>query len=430
MNTDIDGLLRQALKVGCEEAEIFSSETDSFSCAAERGQLSDTRQTRETDNIGLRVIHGGKVGFAFGRLDKFNQILEEAIGSSSVGQPGFELPTPQSYSEPKGIFDPALLDSSGDFVERLAAVLDFIKQPDVKPTWAGVQIAHSKYWVANTRGLFVEDEGTSISWGVYVTANGIQGWEAKESRKNDIGEMEVAQTAVEMLRRSQQPAAVQTKTLPVILSPRCLGGEDGLFHILSEAFDGENILRKTSRLVGSKGQQLFSPDFSLIDDGTAEGGLYTSKADTEGVPSQRTVLVEKGVVRRFLTNQEMAVRLGELSSGNGFRTHRGLPKVKPTNLIVSPGSSSPEELMGKAGEGVLVSWLSGVHTANTFSGDFSVEAKNAFYFRNGRIEHPISSALIAGNIFDVLKEGTWGRDAETRGHLVTPSLLATLQVVG
>jgi len=166
----------------------------------------------------------------------------------------------------------------------------------------------------------------------------------------------------------------------------------------------------------------------VVDDGALPAGMGSSAFDGEGVPSQRNVLLEDGVLRSYLYDSYTAGKEGRSSTGNSVRSgYSEMPRIGIRNLIIS--SKEPVEMLDGVREGVLVNSVIGAHTANPISGDFSVEARNSFRIRAGEIAEPVRSAMIAGNIFDLLKHIDVGRDARAVGPIVTPGVRVRMRVV-
>jgi len=175
------------------------------------------------------------------------------------------------------------------------------------------------------------------------------------------------------------------------------------------------------------GKKIASEDFFMEDDGLLSGGIGSSSFDGEGVPSQNTPLIENGVLRSFLYDSYTAGKVGERSTGNAVRSgYTEVPKVGIRNLVVS--SSESRDLIEET-KGILVNDLIGAHTANPISGDFSLEAKNSFLVTPDETPKPIKSMMLAGNIFELLKDIEVGEDVRAVGAIVTPTVRIRMKVV-
>ena len=196
------------------------------------------------------------------------------------------------------------------------------------------------------------------------------------------------------------------------------------------AFDGENVRRGRSILKDKIGEKIANPTLSVIDNPLLEKGMLTSKCDGEGSVSKETELIKDGVLNSFLYDIYTANKVGGKTTSNGNRySYMSTPMISPTNLEFK---FSETKDLSEIDKGVLTTSVLGAHTANPISGDFSVEASNAFKIENGELTDPINKAMISGNIFEIMKK-VEGLDSEIRqyGSFIIPKLLVhDLRVVG
>jgi PmbA protein len=156
--------------------------------------------------------------------------------------------------------------------------------------------------------------------------------------------------------------------------------------------------------------------------------MGTMAFDGEGVASRRNTVIENGVLKGFLYDSYTAGKDGRKSTGNAVRSgYSDVPRLGLRNLIVSSEHAFDLEAETK---GMLVNGFIGAHTANPISGDFSVEARNSFFVAPNEEPRPISSMMLAGNIFDLLKDMDVGIDVRAVDSVVTPSVRARMKVVG
>lgn len=434
----IDKILRLAKKAGCRDAEVFVQEASSGLSASERGVLNETVSSSAM-GVGLRVSFRGRMGFSFGTpigRTFHEDIVKNAVSSAKVGGKFMGFPMKQKYTRVSGQFDRKIADlGASDMIDMTLEMLSVLRafRKKVRPTYASASRTLYSQTVANTNGVFITERASEIGCGAYVTIGEVVGWKSGESRSlRGMDPASVAKTAAERALSALNPKSMAGREMDVILRPECLGSEEGLLGgTLLEAMSGENVLRKSSRLSGKLGQKMFSENISMFDDGLLLGGLDSWSADSEGTASRKTVLVERGVLKNFLYDTSSAKKAGSESTANGYRGFSSIPSVQPSNFVILPGRSSEEQLVHDIKEGLVVNWLSGTHTANGFSGDFSVEAKNAFYVRNGRILYPVKSAMISGNVFTMLEDCECASNLEQMpGGISAPSLKVKLSVVG
>ena len=174
--------------------------------------------------------------------------------------------------------------------------------------------------------------------------------------------------------------------------------------IISACFSGDAVLKNKSFLAGKLGQCVASPELMLIDDGTLPNHLGSASFDGEGTATQRTVLLEHGVLRNYLHDCHSAAKAGVVSTGNGMRgSYKGTPHVATTNYYLEAGNQKPEELIGAVERGIYVTEILGAHTANPVSGDFSFGA-SGILIEHGHLTKPVRGITIAGNFQQLLKK--------------------------
>jgi TldD protein len=139
-----------------------------------------------------------------------------------------------------------------------------------------------------------------------------------------------------------------------------------------------------------------------VDDGTIEGSFGGGQRDDEGTPCDRTVLIERGILKGYMTDVLSARRGGLPLTGNGRRSsYRSIPQVRMTNTYIEPGDSSFEEMMERMGDGLLVKHMGGGEVDPT-SGDFVFHVTEGYLVEGGKIRHPVRGATLTGNGPEVL----------------------------
>jgi PmbA protein len=237
---------------------------------------------------------------------------------------------------------------------------------------------------------------------------------------------DVGLAAAEMAHASLGGVKAESGTFDVLLRPMAVA--ELLEHTLFPALSSDSVQKGRSTLAGRLEETIANESLVIVDDGLLAGGIDTSAFDGEGVPSQRTVLIDRGILKGFLYDCYTAGKEGKRSTGNAVRSgYTDVPRVGIRNLMVS--STDTKNLLGET-KGYLVSGLIGAHTANAISGDFSVEARNAFLIAPGEAAKPIRSLMLAGNIFEVIKDIEVGKDVRAVGSIVTPTVKVKMKVVG
>ena len=243
----------------------------------------------------------------------------------------------------------------------------------------------------------------------YTSARSVSKLESPES---------VGREAARRALRRVGARTVATQQVPIVFSPDIARSLVG--HIF-EAASGSAIYHQSSFFTGKLGQQVAAAAITVIDDGTIAGGFGTSPFDGEGLPTRRTVIVEKGVLKNYLLNTYMGRKLGMASTGNASRGLAGTPGIGSHNLFLEAGSLSPEELLAAIPSGLYVTELIG-QGVNMVTGDYSRGA-SGLWIENGELTYPVEEITIAGNLKEMLMNiSSIADDLVFRGSVACPTL--------
>ncbi len=233
----------------------------------------------------------------------------------------------------------------------------------------------------------------------------------------------VGQEAARRTLRRLGARRVPTQRVPIVFAPEVA---QSLIASVFEAASGDAIWRGASFLAGRLGESIASPNLTIVDDNTmllptGAGGFGTSPFDGEGLPSLRTVVVEKGVLRNYMLNTYTARKLNLKSTHNASRGLAGTPGIGCGNLYLKPGSLSQEQIIGDVPAGLYVTSLMG-SGVNLVTGDYSRGA-TGLWIENGALTHAVEEVTIAGNLAEMLRNVTAiGNDLVFRGAVASPTL--------
>jgi PmbA protein len=238
----------------------------------------------------------------------------------------------------------------------------------------------------------------------------------------DLDHDAIAREAVE--RAAQMLGAVKppTQRVPVLLDAFAASSFLG---VLAGALTAESVQKGRSLFADLVGQVVGSEAFTLVDDGRLVEGPAASPFDDEGVPTGRTELIARGTLNGFLHNTYTAHKGGTSSTGNANRAgYRSTPGVGTSNLFVEPGTDGFEELLRRAEGGVVIRFVTGVHSgANPISGEFSVGA-TGLRIGGGALGEPVREMTIASTVPDMLRSiAAVGSDLRFFSSVGTPSIL-------
>lgn len=423
--------LKKAMQKGVDEAEVYIVKEKEISIDINNNRLTGVYSSHES-GLGVRVVVDKKIGFASTNnldLTSIEAVIEQAISiarASSLDKYWPGLPLPRDYSIPEKIYNPELARISEEtIIENAKFMLEkFLEDRNIVVVWGDLSVGVRTRAIANSNGVVNVEHSTIASIGAGIVVN--TGMDVTP----EVYDVVLSRTTlpsvdhfVEKLRSiaiaCTKPVKIEQGKMPVILYP--IAVNELLSYTLLEAISGDNVVRGRSILGDKVGQQVFSEKLTVIDDGTLKHGWFTGIFDGEGVPMQKTIVVENGVVKNFLFDTYWGARYGVESTGNAGRSdYRSPPTVTPTNLIIKPGDASFQEIIEETRKGLLVYSLQGAHSSNPETGEFSVVATPAWYIENG-VLRPVRGVMISGNIYSELKNVVYiSREFEQKGHWVAP----------
>jgi PmbA protein len=229
---------------------------------------------------------------------------------------------------------------------------------------------------------------------------------------------EIGRIAAHRAIRRLGAVKVQTQKVPVVFEPRTARA---LLDNIFDAVHGGAIYRNESFLAGKLGEKIASENLTVIDDGTIPGLFGTSPFDDEGVPSRRTVVIERGVLKSYLLNTYTAKKLGLKTTGNASRGLAGTPGIGPGNYFLQPGTRTPKQMISDVKEGLYVTEFLG-HGANLVTGDYSRGA-SGLWISGGEFAYPVEEITVAGNLKEMFFNiSEIASDLEFRGSVASPTL--------
>ena len=433
----MDEIAQETLEIALKyvnEAEIYLEKEEKVDVDIQNDQVDFAKEV-SSYGVGIRIILDNKMGFAYTTdLTKIEQTIRNAVFNAkfNVMDENFVFATKSTYPNIKDIYDTKIRDLDvEDTVTFAKTMIQTSLNEKCQPTSGGVSAGSINTVIANSDGVLSKDSSTFFSGFISVnipdgtgvsTAN-----ESDSSRYLDINAETIAQNACEVARDSRNGKLVETGDMKIVLDYNAAAA---LVYTFANALNADNVQRGRSVYADKMGDEVLSSSLNVYDDGTLKKGLNSAQSDGEGVPSQKTTLVQNGVLKNFIYDLYTSRKGGVQSTGNGSRSSfADMPSVGFSNLILDF-----EELneVSDVNRGLIVKDLLGAHTANPISGDFSVETMNAFYIKEGEIAYPVKKAMLSGNVFNSLKHAS-ALSMKTRqiGPFILPQILVSkLRVVG
>jgi PmbA protein len=207
---------------------------------------------------------------------------------------------------------------------------------------------------------------------------------------------------------------------PVVLTPHAVG--DLLLPVIS-CCNGRAVAKGISPWKDRLGEDMFDARITIYDDGLLQNGVGSAYFDGEGVPTQKTAIIEDGVLKNFLTDLDSAAALNLKPTGNGLRSRfMSPPAPSITNLTMDGGDITVDEIMRKMGDGVLIDRLIGTMMGNLYGGVVSGNIMLGYKVAGGKRVGRIKDAMVSINAFEALKTGLMGlsRERVALGNFVLP----------
>jgi PmbA protein len=435
-----------AVARGASEAEAYVSEGQAFNVGVEFGQVNKSNQLLDR-GIGVRVVLDKAVGFAYTNivndLVAVGDIVVRALCAARSSKPdvvwsGFAQKC-GAVSVLKDTFDSKVLEiNSDELVNMSQAMIDSALQvdKDIIVAEGGIGNAYLSSAVVNSNDICAFDRGTVVECSLATLAK--RGskvtpvcFEFNAARNLNIDPVWVGGDAARLAVSALKIKPIETKNTTLVLSQFAL--QDLLEYTLFNAIRADSVQRGQSPFKGKIGEKIVSEQLTIYDDGLYPGGMATWLFDGEGVPQQKTLIVDKGVLVNFLYDNYTAKKEDKESTGNASRNgYLSTPSIDTTNFHIMPGTTSTDDLIRQVDDGLLIYYLQGAHSSNPVSGDFSVVATPVWKIRHGEIVSASQSVMIAGNIFEVLNNiKIVGNNERQVGGLIAPWIITeNVRVIG
>jgi PmbA protein len=402
----VERILERASKVA-EAAEVFFVSAEETPVQFEANRLKHI-QTKQSTSVALRIIRQSRLGYATATdINDAETLVANAVATAKFGTKArFELPLPTPYPQ-VDILD---TDVGAVSVEKMAQLgeelIAHIKAhtPEIVCE-AGVEKETISLRIINSRGGQAEYKKSVFSIGIVGTL--VRGTdmlfvgEGQSSCHLLTNVEEIAKVVLRQLELAQNQAQAPTQQLPVIFTPD--GVASALISPLLAAFNGKTVLEGASPIGQRLGEQVFDSQLSLWDDPTIAFRPHSRPCDDEGVPSQRTPLIDQGVVASFLYDLQTAALANTKSTGNASRGG-GLPIPSPSTLVIDPGQASFDDMLSDIKEGLVIEQLMGAEQGNILGGDFSGNVLLGYKVESGKIVGRVKNTMVSGNVYQLLKE--------------------------
>jgi TldD protein len=414
---DLESYLSEALSAGGEYADLYFEYLSTSSIGIDEGIVKSASES-VTLGVGIRVIAGERTGYAYSddlSPEKIRKAARVAAliarGPASVVKTGFQ------EARKHNLYSMVTSPHEASLAERV----NLVKRADtaaraydsrVFQVIANYADSVREVLVASSDGRLSFDRQPMARMGVAALARetdgvpqqGYSGGGGRVTLDFFLNEKtpehfakEAARQAIVQLSAVDAPAGESVVVLgpgwPGILLHEAVG------HGLEADFNRKGV----SAFSGRIGQQVASPLCTVIDDGTIGSRRGSLNVDDEGVPTQKNVLIENGILRGYLQDTLSARLLKSTSTGSGRReSYQHIPMPRMTNTYMLAGQSDPEDIIRSVPKGIYCATFGGGQVDIT-SGNFVFQATESYLIENGKLTRPVKGATLIGNGPEALK---------------------------
>ena len=403
-----------------DDADLYFQYTRSEGWSLEEG-IVKTGSFSIDQGVGVRAVSGEKTAFAYSDDISEASLMDAArtvrtiASSRGAGRVRAGSKKVAGARSLYGGLDPiATLDSNAkvELLERTEQ-LARSKDPRIVQVMAGLASEYDVVLVARADGTIAADVRPLVRLSVTVIAEqngrremgsggggGRFGLAYFDAERIEAYVGDAVKAALTNLESRPAPAGEMT----VVLGP---GWPGILLHeAIGHGLEGDFNRKGSSAFSGRVGQRVAAPGVTVLDDGTLSDRRGSLNVDDEGNVSQRTVLIEDGILRGYIQDSLNARLMGVAPTGNGRReSYAHVPMPRMTNTYMLGGGKSPEEIVASMKKGLYATNFGGGQVDIT-SGKFVFSASEAFWVENGQIQYPVKGATIVGNGPDALTRVT------------------------
>lgn len=437
-------LLARAKRGGATEADIIIADGETFSVQVRLGAVDRLTKAREK-HLGLRVFVGKRSASSSTSdfsADSLNQLVAETctLAKAVVEDQVSGLPSADQMAGERpdlDLYDSTRLNTEQqiELAKRVEAAAMSTDERVTNSEGGDFDSSSGRVVLGNSHGFLGEYQSSSFSMSVSPVATDPEtgamqrdSWYDVQRKFSKLDSPEAV--GLEAARRTVRKLGakkVETQRVPVIFDSETAGS---LMGNLCSAVSGYSLYKGASFLAGQLDKPLAPEYVTVYDDGRVVGGLGSRPFDGEGLPTRKTTVVERGVLKSYLLDTYSGKKLGLASTGNASRSVGENPSVGPTNFYLAPGTKTAQDIIKTVKKGLYVTDLIGFGI-NMVTGDYSRGA-SGFWIEGGELAYPVEEITIAGNLKEMFAGIEMiGSDLVFRGRIASPTVkLAEMMVAG
>ncbi len=404
--------IRDAESQGADDAEAFASSSSESEVFIENNDVKQAK-FQQLGSIGVRVLVNGSLGFYSTNILTRDSIRTAALMAVKMARASPKdrfnsLPRKKKVQLLRGVYDKAAESfGSADAAAAAAEMLEAAKSYDSRVTVdsGNFTAARGTQFLTSSNGIELREKLSTFAWtimGMAIQNGDVSSFDFQSGAAHFAKKIAVQKTATEFaeaVTSSLGPRKIDSFRGEMLLTPSA--ADELVEEVISHSINSDAVQRRSSHFAGKIGKKVSTELLTVEDDATNTEGLGASSFDREGVPHRRNIVIEKGVLKKFLYNTYTARKEGVRTTGNSGGSTSSPPSVSTTNFIVRPGKSSFDTLVSEMKKGIIISRFSG--NVNPVNGDFSGVVKGGKLVENGSVLYPVKDVMVAGNVFEALK---------------------------
>lgn len=415
MQALIDKIFEAGKKKGFSAQEVFYQSRKNVTIQVYKGEV-EKYNTSQVGGLSYRGIANGKMGYAFTELldesviDKMVNDAYESARAIESGDEVFIYGEKREYEKPL-TYNPTLaavpMEKKIEMVtkfEQAARTMDERVADILHCTFNETEV---ESFISNTSGLSLSNK---INYAAMYAMAMVKDGQGVRTHYDGVVSNDIAQFDPEVAARNLVntclekigASLVKSKDYKVVFDKSAF---TDLLKAHIKMWMAETVQNGMSPLQNRMGDKIAVDGLTIVDNPLYAPALKKYGYDDEGVPSSVTTLIEHGVLKSFLYNLKTAKKDGVPSTGNAYRdSYKGIVETSVTNIVLSPGTLSQDELIAKCGDGILITEVTGLHAGiNAISGDFSLMSEG-FTIESGKKGRPISQVVVSGNFYEMLQQ--------------------------
>jgi TldD protein len=422
-------VISAGLDAGADFVDLYEEETRNASVSLRDRKIENATAGIEY-GIGLRLIYGTDVVYGYTGSDSTEALLQllralvaarpsasQAVGAQKVSLPALShAPAIQQV-----LLSPVAAGQAAKlpFLQR-AEQAGYAVSPHIVQVSASLTDSHRRITIANSEGLFVSDERTRVRFAVSVTAEkdgerfvssespgALRGFEFFDELDIEALSRKAAERSLRMLSAGY----IEGGKMPIVLG-NGFGGV--IFHeACGHPLETEALRKKATPFAGKLGQLVAHPAVTAVDDGTIYQSWGSVAIDDEGMPTEKTVLIENGILKNYISDRVGALECNVRRTGSARReSYKYAPVARMRNTYIAAGTNTLDEMLAGIDDGLYAPKLGG-GSVNPATGEFNFAVEEGYRIRKGRIAEAVRGATLIGKGHEILpKISMVGADLE------------------